>query len=216
MLEGVHAQVNALNNGILPPDVKVVPYIDRTDLVHTTVTRVGHTLLEGMGLVLIVLILFLGSARAALMVAVTVPFSLLFAFICMRFTNIPANLLSLGAIDFGIIVDASIVVMENILRHREENPDWVMSEDDAVASAIQVARPIFFATLIIITAYLPLFAFQRVEKKVVFSHGVRRRLFADWSVAHGSGDYSRPCTGDLSEARQTVSQSSSGIHISPL
>src|SRR6266849_5017924 len=166
VLEGVHAQVNALNNGILPPDVKVVPYIDRTDLVHTTVTRVSHTLLEGMGLVLIVLILFLGSARAALMVAVTVPFSLLFAFICMRFTNIPANLLSLVAIDFGIIVDASIVVMENILRHREENPDWVMSEDDAVASAIQVARPIFFATLIIITAYLPLFAFQRVEKKL--------------------------------------------------
>ncbi len=127
VLEGVHTQVNALNNGILPPDVKVVPYIDRTELVHTTVTRVGHTLLEGMGLVLIVLILFLGSARAALMVAVTVPFSLLFAFIY---------------------------------------PDWVMSEDDAVASAIQVARPIFFATLIIITAYLPLFAFQRVEKKL--------------------------------------------------
>ena len=166
VLEGVHAQVNALNNGILPADVKVAPYLDRTDLVHTTVTRVGHTLLEGMGLVLIILILFLGSARGALMVAATVPFALLFAFICMRFTNIPANLLSLGAIDFGIIVDASIVVMENILRHREENPDWVMSEDDAIASAIQVARPIFFATLIIITAYLPLFAFQRVEKKL--------------------------------------------------
>jgi cobalt-zinc-cadmium resistance protein CzcA len=166
VLGGVHAQVNLLNNGVLPPDVKVVPYVDRTELVHTTVTRVSHTLLEGMGLVLIVLILFLGSARAALMVAVTVPFSLLFAFICMRFTNIPANLLSLGAIDFGIIVDASIVVMENILRHREENPDWVLGEEDAVKSAIQVARPIFFATLIIITAYLPLFAFQRVEKKL--------------------------------------------------
>jgi cobalt-zinc-cadmium resistance protein CzcA len=166
VLGGVHAQVNLLNNGVLPPDVKVVPYVDRTELVHTTVTRVSHTLLEGMGLVLIVLILFLGSARAALMVAVTVPFSLLFAFICMRFTNIPANLLSLGAIDFGIIVDAAIVVMENILRHREENPDWVLGEEDAVKSAIQVARPIFFATLIIITAYLPLFAFQRVEKKL--------------------------------------------------
>ena len=84
----------------------------------------------------------------------------------MRFTNIPANLLSLGAIDFGIIVDASIVVMENILRHREENPDKNLSESDALASAIHVARPIFFATLIIITAYLPLFAFQRVEKKL--------------------------------------------------
>jgi cobalt-zinc-cadmium resistance protein CzcA len=166
VLEGVHREVDALNNGVLPPDTKVVPYIDRTELVHTTVHRVSETLLEGMGLVLLVLILFLGSAQGALMVAVTVPFALLFAFICMRFTNIPANLLSLGAIDFGIIVDASIVVMENILRHREEHPDSVMRDDEARSSAIQVARPIFFATLIIITAYLPLFAFQRVEKKL--------------------------------------------------
>ena len=166
VLEGVHAQVNALNHGILPPDTKVMPYLDRTDLVHTTVHRVSQTLLEGMSLVLLVLLLFLGSARGALMVAITVPFSLLFAFICMRFTNIPANLLSLGAIDFGIIVDAAIVVMENILRHREEHPDSPLSEENARQSAIEVARPIFFATLIIITAYLPLFAFQRVEKKL--------------------------------------------------
>ena len=166
VLEGVHAQVNALNNGILPPDTKVMPYLDRTNLVHTTVHRVSQTLLEGMSLVLLVLLLFLGSARGALMVAITVPFSLLFAFICMRFTNIPANLLSLGAIDFGIIVDAAIVVMENILRHREEHPDSPLSEENARQSAIEVARPIFFATLIIITAYLPLFAFQRVEKKL--------------------------------------------------
>ena len=166
VLEGVHEQVNALNNGILPPDTKVVPYLDRSDLVHTTVHRVSQTLLEGMGLVLLVLLLFLGSARGALMVAITVPFSLLFAFICMRFTNIPANLLSLGAIDFGIIVDAAIVVMENILRHREEHPESSLSEENARQSAIEVARPIFFATLIIITAYLPLFAFQRVEKKL--------------------------------------------------
>ena len=145
------------------------------------------------------------------MVAVTVPFSLLFAFICMRFTNIPANLLSLGAIDFGIIVDASIVVMENILRHREENPDWVMSEDDAVASAIQVARPIFFATLIIITAYLPLFAFQRVEKKLfspmayVVGYSLIGALLMALGIIPGLG------AGDLSEARQTISQSSPGI-----
>jgi len=84
----------------------------------------------------------------------------------MRFTHIPANLLSLGAIDFGIIVDAAIVIMENILRHREEHSDAPLVEEHARASAIQVARPIFFATLIIITAYLPLFAFQRVEKKL--------------------------------------------------
>ncbi|HJZ63562.1 MAG TPA: CusA/CzcA family heavy metal efflux RND transporter [Candidatus Acidoferrum sp.] len=166
VLEGVHTQVEALNQGILPPDTKLVPYVDRTDLVHTTVHRVSQTLLEGMGLVILVLLLFLGSARGALMVAVTVPFSLLFAFICMRFTHIPANLLSLGAIDFGIIVDASIVVMENILRHREEHPEEQLGEEMARQSAVEVARPIFFATLIIITAYLPLFAFQRVEKKL--------------------------------------------------
>jgi heavy metal efflux system protein len=166
VLEGVHAQVEALNSGILPPDTKLVPYSDRTDLVRTTVHRVSQTLLEGIGLVLLVLVLFLGSASGALMVAITVPFSLLFAFICMRFTHIPANLLSLGAIDFGIIVDAAIVIMENILRHREQHPDVPLAEEHARASAIQVARPIFFATLIIITAYLPLFAFQRVEKKL--------------------------------------------------
>jgi cobalt-zinc-cadmium resistance protein CzcA len=166
VLGGVHAQIKALNNGLLPSDVKVVAYLDRTELVRTTVHRVSQTLLEGMGLVLIVLLLFLGSTRGALMVAATVPFSLLFAFICMHFTNIPANLLSLGAIDFGIIVDASIVLMENILRHREDHPQSKLTEENAQASAIHVARPIFFATLIIITAYLPLFAFQRVEKKL--------------------------------------------------
>ncbi|HET8966249.1 MAG TPA: CusA/CzcA family heavy metal efflux RND transporter, partial [Candidatus Acidoferrum sp.] len=166
VLEGVHAEVEALNSGVLPPDTKLVAYSDRTDLVRTTVHRVSQTLLEGIGLVLLVLVLFLGSASGALMVAITVPFSLLFAFICMRFTHIPANLLSLGAIDFGIIVDAAIVIMENILRHREENPDVPLAEEHARESAIQVARPIFFATLIIITAYLPLFAFQRVEKKL--------------------------------------------------
>ena len=166
VLEGIHAQAAALNHGILPADVKLVPYLDRTNLVNTTVHRVSQTLLEGMGLVLIVLILFLGSARGAILVAVTVPFALLFAFICMRFTNIPANLLSLGAIDFGLIVDASSVVMENILRQREEHPNDPLGEENARNSAVQVARPIFFATLIIITAYLPLFAFQRVEKKL--------------------------------------------------
>jgi len=166
VLEDVHAKVNALNGGLLPPDVKVVPYLDRTDLVSTTVHTVSHTLLEGMGLVVIVLLLFLGSARAALLVAVTIPLSLLFAFILMATTDIPANLLSLGAIDFGIIVDGAIVVLESVLRRREENPDAVLSAADGKEAAVQVARPMFFATAIIITAYLPLFAFQRVERKL--------------------------------------------------
>jgi len=166
VLEGVHGKVDQLNHGGLPPDVRIVPYLDRTELVHTTLHTVSHTLLEGMGLVLLVLIAFLGSPRSALVVAATIPLALLIAFILMAATDIPANLLSLGAIDFGIIVDGAIVVMENILRHREERPTATLTERDAREAALQVARPMFFATAIIITAYLPLFAFQRVEKKL--------------------------------------------------
>jgi len=166
VLDGIHARVRLLNGGLLPPDVKVVPYIDRNDLVHATVHTVSRTLLEGMGLVLIVLILFLGRPRGALIVAATIPLSLLIAFILMALTKIPANLLSLGAIDFGILVDGSIVVLENILRVREKEPEKELTEAVAADGATQVARPMFFATTIIITAYLPLFAFQRVEKKL--------------------------------------------------
>src|SRR5262249_24199451 len=122
VLDGIHRKVRELNHGILPPDVRVVPYLDRTYLVHTTLHTVSRTLLEGMGLVVIVLILFLGSVRAAMIVAITIPLALLIAFILMHLTNIPANLLSLGAIDFGIIVDGGIVMLENILRRREANP----------------------------------------------------------------------------------------------
>jgi heavy metal efflux system protein len=166
VLAGLHAKVQALNRGLLPPDVKVVPYLDRTDLVKTTLHTVSRTLLEGMTLVVLVLMLFLGSIRGALIVAITIPLSLLIAFILMHLTNIPANLLSLGAIDFGIIVDGSIVVMENILRRREAHPDEPVTLVEARTAATQVARPMFFATIIIITAYIPLFAFQRVEKKL--------------------------------------------------
>jgi heavy metal efflux system protein len=166
VLEGVHRKIDGLNRGILPPDVKVVPYLDRTDLVKTTLRTVSHTLLEGMTLVVLVLLVFLGSVRGALIVAITIPLSLLIAFILMHLTNIPANLLSLGAIDFGIIVDGAIVVLENILRRREEHPDKPVTMEEARTSATQVARPMFFATIIIITAYIPLFAFQRVEKKL--------------------------------------------------
>jgi cobalt-zinc-cadmium resistance protein CzcA len=166
VLERVHEQVRLLNHGMLPPDVRVVPYLDRTDLVNTTLSTVSHTMLEGIGLVVIVLVLFLGSPRSALIVATTIPMSVLIAFILMRFTHIPANLLSLGAIDFGVIVDGAIVVMENILRQREERPHEPLTEERAREAATTVARPIFFATAIIVTAYLPLFAFERVEKKL--------------------------------------------------
>lgn len=166
VLAGVHEAIEELNNETLPPGVKIHPFLDRTDLVKTTLTTVSHTLTEGIVLVIIVLIVFLGSWRGALLVAITIPLSLLFAFILMHFTDIPANLLSLGAIDFGIIVDGAIVMLETILKKREENPEEALEEKTITQRVIEVARPIFFSTIIIITAYLPLFAFERVEKKL--------------------------------------------------
>lgn len=166
VLEGVHEAIEELNNETLPPGVKIHPFLDRTDLVKTTLTTVSHTLTEGIVLVIIVLIVFLGSWRGALLVAITIPLSLLFAFILMHFTNIPANLLSLGAIDFGIIVDGAIVMLETILKKREENSEETLEEKTITQKVIEVAKPIFFSTIIIITAYLPLFAFERVEKKL--------------------------------------------------
>ncbi|MBS1488419.1 MAG: efflux RND transporter permease subunit [Bacteroidetes bacterium] len=166
VLAGVHAAVDELNNETLPEGVKIVPYIDRTNLVKTTLETVSHTLIEGITLVVIVLIIFLGNWRGALLVAITIPLSLLIAFILMHMTNIPANLLSLGAIDFGVIVDGAIVMMETILKVREEDPHSQLEEKHLGEKAMQVAKPVLFATMIIITAYLPLFAFERVEKKL--------------------------------------------------
>lgn len=166
VLEKIHLYVDELNNGLLPEGVTIHTFLDRTDLVDTTLHTVSTTLIEGISLVIIVLIVFLGSWRGALLVAITIPISLLFAFIMMHFTNIPANLLSLGAIDFGIIVDGAIVMMESILKKREDNPDEELKEKSIAQRVKEVAKPVFFATLIIITAYLPLFAFERVEKKL--------------------------------------------------
>lgn len=166
VLAGVHAAVEELNKDVLPKGTRLHVFMDRTDLVNTTLNTVSHTLFEGMVLVVLVLILFLGNWRGALLVAITIPLSLLIAFILMHLTNIPANLLSLGAIDFGILVDGSIVMMETILKKRENNPHELLKEESIRSRATEVARPIFFSTLIIITAYLPLFAFEHIEKKL--------------------------------------------------
>ena len=166
VLKSVHAKVAELGKKLGPMGVRIAPYIDRDELVQNTVHKVSHAVLEGIGLVCIVLILFLGSPRSALVAAVTIPFALVAVFILMHFTKMPANLFSLGAIDFGIIVDGAIVVTEAILRRREANPDAALSEHDVYGAAKQVTRPIFFATLIIITAYLPLFAFERAEARL--------------------------------------------------
>ncbi|HUA80706.1 MAG TPA: CusA/CzcA family heavy metal efflux RND transporter [Dyella sp.] len=166
VLDGVHAKVAELNKRLAAQDVQIVPYIDRDNLVNATKEKVFHTVMEGIGLVCIVLILFLGSPRSALVAAVAIPMSLVTVFILMQFTHMSANLFSLGAIDFGVIVDGAIVVTEAILRQREMKPAEVLVEDDVMLVTGHVGRSIFFATLIIITAYFPLFAFEHAEGKL--------------------------------------------------
>lgn len=166
VLEKIHATVDELNNDILPQGVKIYPFLDRTQLVNTTLDTVSHTLFFGMILVIGVLLIFLGSPRSSLLVAVTIPISLLIAFILMHLTNIPANLLSLGAIDFGVLVDGAIVMTETILKKREKYPDMPLKGSELVGRIGRVAKPIFFSTLIIIVAYLPLFSFEHIEKKL--------------------------------------------------
>lgn len=166
VLVGVHKAIDELNNEILPEGVVIHPFLDRTNLVETTLHTVSHTLGMGIFLVLLVLIVFLGSWRGALLVAITIPLSLLIAFLLMYLTKIPANLLSLGAIDFGIIVEGSIVMMETILKKREDHPHLELETVSVLERTVEVARPVFFSSIIIITAYLPLFAFERIEKKL--------------------------------------------------
>lgn len=166
VLERVHVAVEELNNGILPQGVQIHPFLDRTHLVRQTLNTVSHTLLIGMLLVVVVLIIYLRDWRGSLVVAVTIPLALLIAFVLMKLTGVPANLLSLGAIDFGILVDGAIVMMETILKERENNVGKPLYEGQVRRRTFQVARSIFFSTLIIITAYLPLFAFEHVERKL--------------------------------------------------
>ncbi|HBB90160.1 MAG: hypothetical protein A2X22_00915 [Bacteroidetes bacterium GWF2_49_14] len=166
VLEGVSAAIEELNNEILPEGIHIHVFMDRRNLVNATLTTVSHTLLFGVFLVLAALIAFLGSWRGAVLVAITIPLALLFAFILMHLTGIPANLLSLGAIDFGIIVEGSIIMMETILKKREDHPREYLDIRDITTRSVAVAKPIFFSLLIIIMAYLPLFAFERIEKKM--------------------------------------------------
>ena len=166
VLEKVHQAVDELNNGILPKGVEIHPFLDRINLVNQTLNTVSHTLLVGMLLVIVVLFVFLGNLRGAVIVAITIPISLLIAFILMKLTGMPANLLSLGAIDFGILVDGSIVMMETILKKRERHPDEELTLDQVKKRAKDVARSIFFSTIIIITAYMPLFAFEHIERRL--------------------------------------------------
>src|ERR1700691_706116 len=165
-LDGIHQKVEEMNDHILPPGVKIVPFIDRSDLVHFTSHTVLHNLTEGMILVSVVLFLFLGNIRGALIVAATIPFSLLFASICLDLRQIPANLLSLGALDFGMVVDGAVVMVENIVRHLGQTNGMKTPAEKISDASHEVQRPVFYAIGIIITAYLPIFTLQRVEGRL--------------------------------------------------
>jgi cobalt-zinc-cadmium resistance protein CzcA len=171
VLERIHKEVEDLNGtkdhqGILPKGVKVVPFLDRSDLVHFTVETVEHNLTEGIILVSIILFLFLGNIRGAIIVALTIPFALLFASICLDISHIPANLLSLGALDFGMVVDGAVVMIENIIRHLSSYGETRTPMQNIRDAAHEVQRPVFFAIGIIITAYLPIFTLQAVEGRL--------------------------------------------------
>ena len=166
VLRRVEAMTKDLNEHILPPDVKVVPYYDRQGLIEETTKTVEENLLRGMLLVLVILGMFLFSVRTALIVAVTIPFALMFSFICLDWRHIPANLLSIGAIDFGIIVDGAVVMVENIFRElaarrRKTQATHGRQHLHVIevirAAAHDVERPIFYAVAVIIAGYLPIY-----------------------------------------------------------
>ena len=180
-LEGVHAKVKELNERILPEGVKLIPMLDRSDLLRYTLHTVMDNLSEGMILVTVILFLFLGNIRGAFIVALTIPFALLFASIWLDLSKIPANLLSLGALDFGMVVDGAVVMVENIIRHLghrhnssrsdatpgHQNTAILKTPNEMIREAChEVQRPVFFAIAIIITAYMPIFTLQRVEGRL--------------------------------------------------
>ena len=214
-LDGIHKKVEQLNNHILPPGVKVVSFIDRSDLVHFTSHTVLHNLTEGMVLVSLVLFMFLGNIRGALIVAATIPFSLLFASICLDLRHIPANLLSIGALDFGMVVDGAVVMVENIIRHLGESSGGTRTPIERIADAShEVQRPVFYAIAIIITAYLPIFTLQRVEGRLfhpmawtvafallgaLFFSIVVTPVLASFAFAQGAREWRNPIMHILTE-----------------
>jgi heavy metal efflux system protein len=169
VLEAIHAAVADLNANRLPKGVRLVTIHDRTELVRNTLRTIARTLTEALIIVLFVLSLALGNVPAALLTAMTIPLSLLFAFACMHAVQIPANLLSLGAIDFGIIVDGNLVMVQHVLRRLAErgaDPHRTTVDETIRRAALEIQRPIVFSLLIIIAAYLPLFTLERVERRL--------------------------------------------------
>jgi len=167
VLRRVEKETDKLNHGSLPPDVKLRPFYDRSDLVRLTTETVEGNLVRGMILVFIVLLFFLVSFRAAVIVALTIPLALLFSFIFLHARNIPANLLSIGAIDFGIIIDGTVVMMENIYRVLAEKQGQEYKLRDVILEAARdVDRPIFYSVAVIIAGYLPIYALSGPSGKL--------------------------------------------------
>jgi cobalt-zinc-cadmium resistance protein CzcA len=169
VLEGVHAKVEEINEHYLPDGIRMAPHYDRTELMHRTLHTVRQNMLEGIGLVVLVLVLFLGlgNYRTALVVALAVPVSLLGAYFLLDLRGIPANLISMGAIDFGIIVDSAVVVAENLIRILHEKKDKVVSLPGAIVEAVrEMGRPILFSKAILLTAFIPVYTLQRVEGRI--------------------------------------------------
>lgn len=158
VLKRVQAKTRELNGGILPPDVKVHPFYDRSDLIHLTTQTVEANLLRGMLLVIVVLVFFLYDLRAGLIVAVTIPLALLFAFCCLDLQNASANLLSIGAVDFGILVDGAVVMVENIFRQiAARQGESIGIRQIILDAAAQVDRPLFYAVAVIVAGFLPIY-----------------------------------------------------------
>ena len=218
-LRELHEKIQEMNDHILPPGVKIVPFIDRSDLVHFTSHTVLHNLSEGMILVSVILFLFLGNVRGALIVAATIPFSLLFASICLDLKQVPANLLSLGALDFGMVVDGAVVMIENIVRRMGFARDTETPIERIGDAAHEVQRPVFYAIGIIITAYLPIFTLQRVEGRLfqpmawtvafallgalIFSILIAPVL-ASFAFAKGAKEWHNPVMSFLTERYRTA------------
>lgn len=176
-LAGVHAKLETLRaQHVLPPGMQVAPLYDRGGLVDKTTHTVLENMLVGMGLVTIILLIFLGNLRAAVITAMTIPIALLVAIAGMVLTGTPANLISLGAVDFGIVVDATVIMVENIFRHLGPHGQGSM-RDRVLASASEVGAPMMFSTVIIAVAFLPLFTLTGVEG-VIFSPMARTYAFA--------------------------------------
>ena len=208
-LDAIHDKVKELNEHILPPGVKIVPLLDRSNLLHYTTHTVLHNLTEGIILVAVILFLFLGNVRGALIVALTIPFSLLFASICLDLNKIPANLLSLGALDFGMVVEGAVVMVENIVRHLGAPARRYRLADSMPIreAAHEVQRPVFYSIGIIITAYMPIFTLQRGGGPAVQADGVDGVVCAARRADFRDADRARALQFSVRQERARVAQS---------